>query len=111
IERSARSQHRLIEDLLDVSRIISGKLALERAPLALRTVVDAAVEDARPAAREKDVAIVSSYDAEPTIEGDATRLRQVMGNLFSNAIKFTPRGGRVEVRIAADDAVATVAIV
>ncbi|HVH04997.1 MAG TPA: ATP-binding protein, partial [Myxococcota bacterium] len=110
IERSARSQHRLIEDLLDVSRIISGKLALERAPLALRTVVDAAVEDARPAAREKDIAIVSGYDAEPTIEGDATRLRQVMGNLFSNAIKFTPRGGRVEVRLASESEVATIAI-
>jgi signal transduction histidine kinase/DNA-binding response OmpR family regulator len=111
IERSARSQHRLIEDLLDVSRIISGKLALERVPLSLRTVADAAVEDARPAARDKEVAIVTRYDADPTIEGDATRLRQVMGNLLSNAIKFTPREGRVEVRIAADDATATVAIV
>ena len=111
IERSARSQHRLIEDLLDVSRIISGKLALERVPLSLRTVADAAVEDARPAAREKNVAVVTRYDADPTIEGDATRLRQVMGNLLSNAIKFTPREGRVEVRIAADDAAAVVAIV
>jgi signal transduction histidine kinase/DNA-binding response OmpR family regulator len=111
IERSARSQHRLIEDLLDVSRIISGKLALERIPLSLRAVADAAVEDARPAAREKDVAVVTRYDADPTIEGDATRLRQVMGNLLSNAIKFTPREGRVEVRIAADEMSATVAIV
>jgi signal transduction histidine kinase/DNA-binding response OmpR family regulator len=110
IERSARSQTRLIEDLLDVSRIISGKLVLEMAPLPLRQVVDAAVEDARPSALEKEIAISADYDAEPVVEGDATRLRQVMGNLFSNAIKFTPKGGSVAVRVAVEGEAATIAM-
>jgi signal transduction histidine kinase/DNA-binding response OmpR family regulator len=110
IERSARSQTRLIEDLLDVSRIISGKLVLEMAPTPLRQVVDAAVEDARPAALEKEITIVVDHSGDPAIDGDATRLRQVMGNLFSNAIKFTPAGGRVEVVVSSDGSVATIAM-
>jgi signal transduction histidine kinase/DNA-binding response OmpR family regulator len=111
IERSARSQTRLIEDLLDVSRIISGKLVLEKAPLSLRQVVETATEDARPAALEKEIAIGAELGADPTIDGDAARLRQVMGNLFSNAIKFTPKGGRVTVHLAADDDWVTLAMV
>jgi signal transduction histidine kinase len=110
IERSARSQTRLIEDLLDVSRIISVKLVLEMAPLTVRQVVDAAVEDARPAALEKEIAISVDHADEAAVQGDATRLRQVMGNLFSNAIKFTSKGGRVDVSVAIDGGAAMIAM-
>lgn len=110
IERSARSQTRLIDDLLDVSRIINDKLVLETSLLALREVVDAAIEDARPAAREKRIEIESSCDAAPVIQGDAVRLRQVMANLFSNAIKFTPAGGKISVVLESDGHAAVVSI-
>ncbi|RIL01346.1 MAG: two-component hybrid sensor and regulator [Proteobacteria bacterium] len=102
IERNARSQTRLIEDLLDVSRIVSGKLAIDRSALRLGDVVEASVEDARPAARDKQIEIEIERLDEAWIAGDNDRLRQVMGNLFSNAIKFTPAGGRVWLGVASD---------
>ncbi|HYV55941.1 MAG TPA: ATP-binding protein [Candidatus Nitrosopolaris sp.] len=100
IERNARSQAQLVEDLLDVSRIISGKLRLEVRSLELGSVVEGATEAARPAADAKGIRLVSLLDPSTgQVEGDGERLRQVVANLLSNAIKFTPSGGRVEVRL------------
>src|SRR4051794_13016978 len=100
IERNARAQAQLIADLLDVSRIITGKLRLDFKPVDLRRIIDAALESVRPAADAKGLLleVVISPLANPVV-GDADRLQQVIWNLLSNAIKFTPRGGRVEVRL------------
>ncbi|MGK3962821.1 ATP-binding protein [Sorangium sp. So ce118] len=101
IERSARSQARLIEDILDVSRIISGKVRLERQLVDLDAVIGAAVESLRPTADAKGVALELAAAARGArVLGDATRLQQVCWNLVSNAIKFTPAGGVVGVSIA-----------
>ncbi len=99
IERNARAQVQLIEDLLDMSRIISGKARLEIESLPLSRVIAEAVESVRHAAEAKGINIVEATDPlAPPVHGDATRLRQVFWNLLSNAIKFTPRNGRIEVR-------------
>lgn len=98
IERGAKSQSQLIEDLLDVSRIISGKLGLSVQPVNIVPVISAAVETVRPAAEAKGIdlhAITSAKIA--MISGDADRLQQIIWNLLSNAIKFTPKGGAVEI--------------
>jgi PAS domain S-box-containing protein len=98
IERSTRLQARLIEDLLDVSRIVTGKLRLESAPVDLPAVITAAVEVIRPAADAKSIRIDTDLDPQiGPVVGDAGRLQQVVWNLLSNAVKFTPRGGLVEV--------------
>ena len=100
IERCARSQAQLVEDLLDVSRIITGKLRLDVRPVPLAPVVQAAVEVVRPAAEAKGLELQVVLDAEVgTVTGDPERLKQVVWNLASNAVKFTPKGGRVEVRL------------
>ena len=100
IERNARGQANLIEDLLDISRIITGKLRLHVRPLELVPVIEAAIDTVRPAADAKQVRIQSVLDplAGP-VSGDSDRLQQVVWNLLSNAIKFTPKGGRVQVRL------------
>jgi signal transduction histidine kinase/ActR/RegA family two-component response regulator len=101
IERNARSQVQLIDDLLDVSRIITGKLRLDVRPLDPATPVESAVEAVMPAAASKEIRIQKVLDTNlRSISGDAARLQQVVWNLLSNAIKFTPRGGRVAVRLA-----------
>ena len=102
IERNARLQTRLIEDLLDVSRILSGKLLLEQRLLRVADLVQAALDDAQPAARDKGVRVAIEHVDEAQIAGDANRLRQVLGNLLSNALKFTPAGGSVTLRADAD---------
>ena len=97
IDRAARSQAQLIEDLLDVSRIASGQLRLEVRPIEVAPVVDAAVESVRPAADAKGIALDIALDRNAgMVSGDAVRLQQVIWNLLSNAIKFTPQGGRVQ---------------
>ena len=102
IERNALAQTQLIEDLLDITRVVTGKLRLSVAPTDLRAVIEAAVETMRPAADAKEVRLGVVLDpAVPTIEGDADRLQQIVWNLLSNALKFTPAGGHVEVRLAA----------
>jgi two-component system CheB/CheR fusion protein len=98
IERSARAQAQLIEDLLDVSRITSGKLTLTRRLLDLISVIEGAIESVQLAAEAKAIQISSQLNA-ATIMGDRDRLQQVLWNLLTNAIKFTPSGGRVEVTL------------
>src|SRR5215216_2971060 len=99
IERNARAQAQLVDDLLDVSRIITGKLRMDVRPSDPNSFIDAAVEAVRPAADAKGVRIQKVVDTGPiSIPGDPVRLQQVVWNLLSNAIKFTPRGGRVQIR-------------
>ena len=100
IVRSASAQARLIEDLLDLSRIVTGRMRLEFEDLDLKAVIEAALDTVRPAAAAKDIALVVALDA--TLgprRGAADRLQQVVWNLVMNAVKFTPRGGRVEVSL------------
>ena len=99
IERNARAQSQLVDDLLDVSRIITGKLRMDVRPSDPSSFIDAAVEAVRPAADAKGVRVQKVIDTGPiSIPGDPVRLQQVVWNLLSNAIKFTPRGGRVQIR-------------
>jgi len=101
IERNARAQKRLIEDLLDVSRIVTGKVALELVTVDPRRVVEAALETMHPAAQAKGLKIVPLLDiGAGTVRGDFARLQQIVCNLLSNAIKFTDTGGQVEVCLA-----------
>ncbi len=100
IERNARSQAQLIADLLDISRIITGKLRLDPKPVELPRIIEAALDSARPAAEAKGIHLDVFLDPLMTpMLGDADRLQQIVWNLLSNAIKFTPQGGRVEVRL------------
>jgi PAS domain S-box-containing protein len=99
IERNARAQAQLVDDLLDVSRIITGKLRMDVRPADPNSFIDAAVEAVRPAAEAKGVRMQKVIDTGAiSIPGDPARLQQVVWNLLSNAIKFTPRGGRVQIR-------------
>jgi signal transduction histidine kinase len=99
IERNARIQRQLIEDILDVSRVVSGKLRLVVAPVDLCAVIESALESVRPSAQAKQIALEVSCPPDlGRQEGDADRLQQVVWNLLSNAVKFTPQGGRVAVR-------------
>jgi signal transduction histidine kinase len=100
IERSANAQRQLIDDLLEVSRIVNNKLRLELAAVSLHDVLREAVETARPVADAKGVALVASPGGETSqVIGDPHRLEQVIGNLLANAIKFTPRGGEVRAEL------------
>jgi PAS domain S-box-containing protein len=99
IERNARIQAQLVEDLLDVSRIISGKMALKMALVDLPSVVRAAIDAVRPAAAQKDIEVRRTMQQDIVVSGDAARLQQAVWNLLVNAIKFTPARGRVEVDV------------
>lgn len=112
IERNARVQARLIEDLLDVSRIVSGTLRLEIRELDLAEVLDAAVSAVQPAADAREIVISRSYNVfVGPVPGDPSRLQQVFWNLLSNAVKFTPTGGNVEVRLESRDHHARVSVI
>jgi signal transduction histidine kinase len=101
IERNARAQKRLVEDLLDVSRIVTGKLGLELADVAPLRVLQGAIATMQPAAEAKEVSIVPALgEVTGVIRGDPARLQQVVCNLLSNAIKFTAPGGRIDVELA-----------
>ncbi|MEH2371644.1 hybrid sensor histidine kinase/response regulator [Nostoc sp.] len=101
IERNAISQMQLIEDILDVSRIIRGQLRLNVAAVNLLSVMEAALEAVRPLAEPKDIKLNTFLDTSVgSVYGDPARLQQVVWNLLTNAIKFTPKGGRVEVNLS-----------
>jgi signal transduction histidine kinase/ActR/RegA family two-component response regulator len=111
IDRNAHVQAQLIDDLLDVSRIVSGKLHLEVRPLDLGSVTRAAVNVVQPAADAKGITL--DYWAEPglgAISADSARVQQIVWNLLSNAVKFTPHNGNIHIRVAQDDANATVTV-
>lgn len=104
IERNAQVQTQLIEDLLDVSRIMQGKITLNVCPVNLASTVEAAMETVRLAAEAKSIKIQSLIDSSiGLVSGDPNRLQQVVWNLLSNAIKFTPTGGRVSILLERDD--------
>ncbi|MFA9480360.1 response regulator [Phycisphaerales bacterium AB-hyl4] len=111
IERNVNAQARLIEDLLDISRITSGKLRLEMQPMSLKSVVEAAIDAVKPAADARQIKV---HDALPDdamqMTGDANRLQQVMWNLLSNAIKFTPEAGSVYVEMEVKEGVGHIRI-
>ncbi|HYX18478.1 MAG TPA: response regulator [Nostoc sp.] len=99
IERNAKLQSQLIEDLLDISRIMQGKLSLTVAPVDLTSVISAAVETVRLAAEAKNIGLQIDFEATAPISGDAARLQQVVWNLLTNAVKFTPTDGQVIVEL------------
>ncbi len=105
IEQSAGVQERLIEDLLDVSRAISGKLRLEREDVELQTVIDEAVDSLRPTAESAGIRILArnARGLNPRVSADPERLKQVIWNLINNAIRFTPEGGLITVEMDVDD--------
>ena len=104
IDRNVRIQAQLIEDLLDVSRIIEGKMRLETRNVAVAAVVQNAIETMRPAAQAKEIQLEMQLDDLPcTVAGDPDRLQQIVWNLLSNAVKFTPRGGCVRVSVQRAD--------
>ena len=111
IERNAWAQKQIIEDILDVSRVITGKLQLHLAPVDLSTVVNAALDAVRPAFEAKEIRIETHYQPHlKIIAGDADRLQQVVWNLLSNASKFTPVGGVVGIRVIQDNNYATIEV-
>jgi PAS domain S-box-containing protein len=100
IKRNAKAQAQIIDDILDVSRIITGNLYLELHPIELAPVLDAAINVVRPTAEAKGIQIDVSFVPEPAaVPGDSNRLQQVFWNLLANAVKFTPAGGRVGVQL------------
>ncbi|HJT27817.1 MAG TPA: ATP-binding protein [Pyrinomonadaceae bacterium] len=104
IERNAWAQKQIIEDILDVSRVITGKLQLHLGPVDLISVINAALDAVRPALEAKDIRIETQFhESLKVIAGDVDRLQQVVWNLLSNASKFTPVGGTVGVRISQDE--------
>ncbi|HEY6400350.1 MAG TPA: ATP-binding protein, partial [Blastocatellia bacterium] len=102
IERNSQAQARLIEDLLDVSRIVSGKLSVQMHPVVMNSVAQGVVADMRPSAEARGIDLRLIEDEEINLVGDADRLQQIVWNLLSNAIKFTPDGGRIDVELKRD---------
>jgi signal transduction histidine kinase len=100
IQRSASVQKQLIEDMLDVSRIQSGKLRLSMCALDLTDTVRTAVDSMRPAAGAKSISIVTALDLNICVSGDPNRLQQIVWNLMTNAVKFTPRGGQITAGVS-----------
>ena len=112
IERNAKLQIQLIEDLLDVSRILQGKLSLNISAVDLVTTIEAAIETVRLAAQAKGIQIQTVFDpAVGQVAGDSNRLQQVVWNLLTNAVKFTPQNGQVEVRLQRIDAQAQIQVI
>ncbi|KAM3095238.1 PAS domain-containing protein [Phormidesmis sp. 146-12] len=111
IERNAKLQTQLIDDLLDVSRILRGKLTLASEPVNLTSVVEAAIETVRLAAEAKSIAIKSQLEPTLSVLGDAGRLQQVVWNLLTNAVKFTPNSGRVEIQVTQVDSTAQIQVI
>ena len=111
IERNALMQARLIDDLLDVSRFAAGQAVVQTAPIAIAGIVPTAVETIEPSAAARRIAVqLTVSDRDVVVEGDASRLLQIMSNLLSNAVKFTPEGGFVQVDVDADPAAVRIAV-
>ncbi len=110
IERNAHVQAQLIEDLLDVSRIVSGKLRLEMRPVDVVEIVEEALDTVRPTAEARGVSLTTALVHMAPVSGDAQRLQQVVWNLLSNSIKFTPRGGNVHVRVEQDGSIVRIRV-
>lgn len=111
IERNAKQQVNLIDDILDVSRIIRGKIRLKLRPVNLIPIVEAALDTILPTAESKGIQVDFNFDpAVALVSGDSDRLQQVAWNLFSNAVKFTPNGGSVSVAIAQTDSYITLQV-
>jgi signal transduction histidine kinase/ActR/RegA family two-component response regulator len=111
IERNAKSQAQLVEDILDVSRVITGKLRLNVAPVDAASIINAAIDSVQLAAETKGIQLGVTFDPSARhIAGDAVRLQQVVWNLLSNAIKFSPSGGRIEVRLERAGSVAQLSV-
>src|SRR5205085_9465955 len=100
IERNVRMQAQIVNDILDVSRIMTGKLRLEMQSVALAPIIEAAIETVQPAATAKEITIVTALDPQlNNVRCDPDRLQQIVWNLLSNGIKFTPEGGEVCVAL------------
>lgn len=111
IERNAAAQRQIIEDLLDVSRIVTGKLRISTQPVDLLLVIHAAIDAVRPAAEAKEINIVTQVEAPDSIvRADIERLQQVFWNLLANAVKFTPPGGVIDVHLERNDSLAEIRI-
>ncbi|MGA2231453.1 MAG: response regulator [Tepidisphaeraceae bacterium] len=111
IERNVQTQTRLIEDLLDVSRISNGKLRINSRPVLLRGILNSAIDSLRPVMAERKINLVCDLEEiDPTVIGDADRLQQVFSNLLNNAIKFTPAGGTITVRLRRTPTALTVTV-
>jgi PAS domain S-box-containing protein len=112
LERNARAQAQLVDDLLDVSRVAAGKLRIRADDVDLASVISSAADTVRPAAAAKalDLRVAVDPETQIIVTGDADRLRQVLWNLLSNAVKFTPRGGRIDVELRSIDGTAEVVV-
>lgn len=111
VERNAKLQTQLVEDLLDVSRIVTGKLRIEFVPLDVAMIVASAVDAVRPAAANKGLQLCIDVDVTAArVKGDAARLEQVVWNLLANSVKFTPEGGRVSIRVRRNDGHAEIVV-
>ncbi len=110
-ERNARSQNQIISDILDVSRIITGKLNLNLQPVNLSTAILAAVDTVRPAIDAKGINLDTRFESDDeTVTGDADRLQQIVWNLLSNAVKFTPKDGRIEITLSYENHYAEISV-
>ncbi|HUF82214.1 MAG TPA: PAS domain S-box protein [Burkholderiales bacterium] len=111
IEQSAQAQAKLIDDLLNVSDIVAGRMRLEVQPMRLIPTIHAAIETLYPAINAKDIRLDTAFDpAADVVSGDPVRLRQIIWNLLSNAVKFTPRFGQIRVRLSRTDSNAVIAV-
>jgi PAS domain S-box-containing protein len=110
IVHSAAAQTRLVDDLLDLSRVVTGRLRLDVGPVGLRGVVDAALDVVRPAANAKDITLVATLAEVGPMQGAPDRLQQVVWNIVANAVKFTSRGGRIDVVLRRADSYAEVVV-
>jgi signal transduction histidine kinase len=110
IERSTRAQTQLIDDLLDMSRVLRGELRLEMSVVDLSAAVQSAVEAIRPTASQKSLTLEVALQPEVLVHADPDRLQQILGNLLGNALKFTPQDGRIEVRLTREYATAVVQV-
>jgi PAS domain S-box-containing protein len=112
IERNARSQNALIEDILDVSRIITGRLRLQPETINVLPIIEAALDAVRPTAEAKGVQLSTRLSPQiGSVSGDPQRIQQIVWNLLSNAIKFTPKGGRVEIHLEHSDSQIEITII